>query len=791
MDGTGSGGKYAAKCPAHEDHKRSLSITDKDGKTLVKCHAGCSQADVIAALSDKGLWKQNVRNSSEWVPWTLGRRYHASWGNPVVEYVYADESGSELFRCIRFEPKNFRQGHFDNSGKWLWSLKGVRLVPYRLPEVLSAVKANRVVVLAEGEKDADNLAALDVCATTLPMGANKPWQAAYTEALRGANIVIIADNDQSGRMHANNVASELSMVGIQSRVLVLPGDGKDASDWIAAGGTKEQLKELTASVEAWSQSPVKQASTAPPDLGLTLDDDEKGTQTQVLLQLARCAEIWRTSEDRAYATIPIAQHKEHWPLEGRHFKLWLQRQFYLSKEKMPRPQALTDAIDTLIGAALFGSVQHDVALRVAGGEHEIFVDLCNDKWEAVRITAAGFEVASDPPVKFRRAAGMAALPYPEKNGSLLALRRFLHCSDDDFKVIVSWLLAAFRPTGPYPLLEIGGEHGSAKSTTTKILKRLVDPNVAATNSPPGEPRDIAVSAMNEWALAYDNLSALTTELSDAFCRVATGGAFKLRKLHTDSEQCIFQLLRPVVWNGIAGIASKPDLLNRTLKVSLPPISASERKDEGAFWKEFDEQAPALLGAVFSTISGALAAMPNCTLAEKPRLADFALWMVAAESILSREPGLNWPAGSFMQLFTMREQESAASSLDTDDLGQAVIEVIDGAIGNQWEGNVQELLSKLNAVVDEQVRKSRYWVNRNTLKARLLRINPLLRSQGYEAEYRATAARRLYILTKKNKVQGCQEISNGLQSEQLQLTPSARYAVSELSDDSYLSGDDDE
>ncbi|GAG53020.1 unnamed protein product, partial [marine sediment metagenome] len=167
----------------------------------------------------------------------------------VAEYDYQDETGKVLFQALRYEPKDFKQRQPDGSGGWVWSLREplVKQRPlYHLPEVVKAVNAERRVYVCEGEKDADNLTALGLCATTCPMGARK-WRLEHTNTLRRGVVVLIPDNDTSGREHVVKAASLLSHAGASVKVLDLPDlpdQGGDVSDWLDAGGTSEELERM-------------------------------------------------------------------------------------------------------------------------------------------------------------------------------------------------------------------------------------------------------------------------------------------------------------------------------------------------------------------------------------------------------------------------------------------------------------------------------------------------------------------------------------------------------------------
>lgn len=234
---------WAARCPAHDDRTASLSITEgNEGRTLLKCHAGCDFKSILVAANLK---------PADCFPTSL----KPASGSPrriVATYGYRNEKGELLYESVRYEPKDFRQRAPDGRGGWNWSLKGVRLVLFRLPEVLAAKERGLPVVLVEGEKDALTLAAKHFSATCNPMGAGK-WKSEFSEALRGADVVIIPDNDKPGREHADAVAASLDGVASRVRIVNLPGSWngqsvKDVSDFFAAGAEGADLISMIDSV---------------------------------------------------------------------------------------------------------------------------------------------------------------------------------------------------------------------------------------------------------------------------------------------------------------------------------------------------------------------------------------------------------------------------------------------------------------------------------------------------------------------------------------------------------------
>jgi len=246
-DAKEAGKGWSARCPAHEDRRASLSICEgNDGRALIHCHAGCTPDAICAAV---GLSLADLMPEAS----TLLKAFKLTKnGRPptVAQYDYRDESGEVLFQAVRYEPKDFRQRRPKPGGGWDWSVKGVRVVPYRLPELLA--EPTRPVVVAEGEKDCDNLARIGVLATCNACGAGK-WTAEHSEYLRGRRVIVLPDNDEAGRNHAQQVAQSLQGIAESVRIVELPGlpDKGDVSDWIAAGGTKDELKRLAQAAPVW------------------------------------------------------------------------------------------------------------------------------------------------------------------------------------------------------------------------------------------------------------------------------------------------------------------------------------------------------------------------------------------------------------------------------------------------------------------------------------------------------------------------------------------------------------
>lgn len=235
-----SGGSFMARCPAHDDGTASLSISEgKDHPVVLKCHAGCEAIDILAklGLTWDDLCKPRENGTApkgEWTP----------YGEAVAVYDYVDEDGNLLFQVLRTADKKFPQRVPDRTRPkgWRWSLGSTRRVLYRLPKVLEAVKDGGIIYVVEGEKDVHSLERAGVVATCNPGGTGAGWHDEYSEALRDAIVVIIADKDKPGQAHARKVMASLKGIAAAVEINEAAGDLKDVSDHLAAGHTLADLE---------------------------------------------------------------------------------------------------------------------------------------------------------------------------------------------------------------------------------------------------------------------------------------------------------------------------------------------------------------------------------------------------------------------------------------------------------------------------------------------------------------------------------------------------------------------
>ncbi len=226
-----------------------------------------------------------------------------------------------------------------------------------------------------------------------------------------------------------------------------------------------------------------------------------------------------------------------------------------------------------------------------------------------------------------------------------------------------------------------------------------------------------ITARNSYLLAYDNISYLPPWLSDAFCRLATGGGFSTRGLYTDDEEIIFDAKRPVITNGIEDFATRGDLLERGLLVRLPAIPETHRLAEKAYWRRFQESRPRLLGALLDRVVGGIRMLPSVKLDCLPRMADFAQWVVACER------GAGEPA-RFLAVYQRNQSSASEQALEDAVIVGPLLELVKEQ--PNWCGSSSALLEELNRRGPELCKSKNWPKNGKSLSGLLRRLAPSLR-----------------------------------------------------------------
>jgi len=437
------------------------------------------------------------------------------------------------------------------------------------------------------------------------------------------------------------------------------------------------------------------------------------------------AELWHDQTGNAYLTTTVHGHREHYRLPSRPARDYLQALYYDREKRALNGQAQGEALGLMQAIARREGKEYHTAIRLAHLGGFTYLDLGTPTWEAVEVGPGYCKVIPphECPVRFTRPAGFLPLPPPVEGGDLGELGEFLNTDRRGLVMVTAWLLGAVSGMGPYPVLALGGEQGTGKSTAASVARNLLDPNQAERRRSPKEERDLFIAAQNAWVLSFDNLSSIPAWLSDALCVLSTGGAFTARTLYSDNEETILEAVRPVIVNGIPDLLARPDLAERALTVTLYRISGERRTPEKVFWARYERARPRLLGSLLSALAHALRYLEQTELKDSPRLADFARLVVAAEGALP------WAAGEFLTAYGEMQTEAASTVLDGEPVAEALRSFMED--NPEWTGTVKKLLGFLGEREYTDTRPPQGWPRTpRALGAALRRLAPALSKTGY-------------------------------------------------------------
>lgn len=460
-------------------------------------------------------------------------------------------------------------------------------------------------------------------------------------------------------------------------------------------------------------------------------NEKKLSQRDQLLAIAtREVELWQDDAGNAFATFKVDGHTEHHRVQSRRFKSHLTLRFCERHDGAGAPSttAMVEAINAIGAYAMRGPTKKPF-VRVGEHDGKVYLNLGRASWDAVEIDDKGWRIVAVAPIPLLHPSGMLPLPEPVHGGTIDELRPFVNFeSEDDFKLVVACLVTYLRPRGPYPIIDLAGQAGATKTTGLRVVQRLIDPNVADVRSVPKSEHDLTIAAKNAHVLPFDNLSHISEEMADMFCRIATGSGFGTRTLYTDEDETLFYACRPVMFNGIPDLVSRGDLADRTISLVLPPMFDDKRKMEEEFWREFDAAHPRILGVLLDGVSRAIAHHGRTKILRPPRMADFARWATAAL------PAFGWAETEFMSIYRIYLAGIGNKLLESSAVGRVLRAFM--TTRESWEGTASDLLAELNAAVDlRAIGDQRQWpADATRLSNQLRRVAPALHQSGIDIQF---------------------------------------------------------
>jgi len=598
------------------------------------------------------------------------------------------------------------------------------------PETDTQEDVKRELPNSSRDVDVDSLKVQDV----IPMDGLKgqggkfrgscPWHGSNT----GHNFEVDISKNAWYCFRHGTGGGPLHAIAVQEKVL-------DCGDCVPGALRGEKFKralEIAQDKHGLKPSPREgggPAGKGSEKLGQCSKNSDK-TQAEVVIEAAKKngIEPFMDQHEEAYSAIEVKGHREIVRIRSSRFSLWLQHLYYLETKKTLNKDALGRAVAMFEAKALFEGKKRPLSLRVAWHEGDLFYDLCDEAWRAVRISPSikpyGWEILDRPPILFKREKHMKAQVEPVPGGSWDDLwLKILNFLPEQWVLCKPHVLQLFLPGHPTAFLNPNNRKGAAKTFTAKFIRELVDPSsspLQELNNPRTNLNDLFEQ---NYLPIFDNMDGdIKDYVFNKLCRVNTGEASQERELYKNKEQVLYEYQRTAIITSIAPVGTDhPDFVQRTVYVGLRYIPDGERKDEKQLAAEFASMRGQVLGFIFTTLSKALAIKSNVHLERLPRMADYAIWGETLSRALGEKDGkfiaayrgsiksgveeaLNADplALAIMQLFA--EPGRLHFIAPADDLYKKLVEVakeksID-TTGKRWPGAANALSRRMREIVDD-------------------------------------------------------------------------------------------
>jgi hypothetical protein len=344
-------------------------------------------------------------------------------------------------------------------------------------------------------------------------------------------------------------------------------------------------------------------------------------------------------------------------------------------------------------------------------------------------------------VRFERARKGCPLPLPVAGGDLGELFSFINAEEEDYPLLTGFLLKCLVPDGTEPILILHGEQGSGKSSAAEVLKRIVDPSIPNMLKSVADVRTVAIYAQKTRVLLFDNLSHLSPETSDLMCSMATGGGHVERALYTNDELTEWSFKRPQILTGIDEIASRGDLLDRSIMVELSPILGGHYRAESDYWEDFTAAHPRLLGSLLNAICKALAGRRQTPKPVGSRMVEFAHLSTAVDV------HLGYGEGAFMKRLLENKEHGHEVAIESSKVATAIGRLVDESPGHKWAGGLPALLMELTKRVDEESRRKNWPTSTRQLGREIARVSPNLRGLGIKVDRGRSETERFYSFSR--------------------------------------------
>jgi hypothetical protein len=432
--------------------------------------------------------------------------------------------------------------------------------------------------------------------------------------------------------------------------------------------------------------------------GVKADKESKASkkeakQTSVLLEVFAETKpvLFKDEMDEAFVRIEMDKKKHIVKCESSRFEKYLHRLYWLETKELIGGENLSKIVKLISAKAEYGSTQFTLYNRIAFYDGDFWYDLKEDK--AIRCREGTWEIVEDVPVLFRSFQHQQKQFLPATDGAdVCKIMEHVRINDENQQILfLVWLVAAFIPEIPHPILVMFGEKGAAKSTTMRFTRSLIDPSKIDLLSLPHS-NELPQQLFHHYAVFYDNVHRISRSVSDDLCRAVTGAGSSKRRLYTDDDDVIYKFRRVVAVNGINNVVQHADLLDRSILIELGRISKSDRKTEAVLNKTFERDKEMILGGVFNVLAEARRIYVDLDIKEYPRMADFAKWGYAIAEALGHG------GEAFLKAYDTNINQQNEEVLENDSVANTICVLMED--NDDWEGTPTELFEELLKIAED-------------------------------------------------------------------------------------------
>lgn len=425
-----------------------------------------------------------------------------------------------------------------------------------------------------------------------------------------------------------------------------------------------------------------------------MNEGKKGSQANKIIEIVNemiavgDVVLFKDESKTPYIRIKMNNHFEIHKLKQ--VKQLFGKLYFDKNKEVANSESINTALNTIEGIALYEGQEYKLENRVIRVGESIFYDLTDSAHRAVKITKDGWEIITDTPILFKNYSHQKAQAKPVKGGDVKNILKFINVKDKSQEILILvFLVSCFIPEIPHTILNVYGTQGSAKSSLLRLLKKIIDPSIMELTSLTKDKKEFIQLLAHHWFIPFDNVSFLDEATSDILCRSTSGDAFSKRGLYTDDDDVIYSHKRCIAINGINLVATKPDLLERSILIELDRIPEDKRKEEVELINKFEKEISGIVGNVFDVVSRAMAIKPTIKLSTNERMADFVVWGCAIAE------ALGYSQDEFLSAYHLNTTTQNDEAINADIVGNLIIKLMKQE--SLWEGTATQLLSKLEIV----------------------------------------------------------------------------------------------